>query len=93
MTFPRLQEPFRHILWATALAAAVGAAYSETHVLQNGGRVLAVYGLTRGAVTGAVIGSVLTSFDAFVLRRPLGAPFAARRLPCMWPSGPASISL
>ena len=79
MTFPRLPGPYRHILWATALAAALGAAYSETHVLQNGGRVLAVYGLTRGAVTGAVIGSVLTSFDAFVLRRPLGAPL--RRAP------------
>jgi adenylate cyclase len=74
MTFPRLPGPYRHILWATALAATLGAAYAEMHVWERGGHVLAVYGLTRGALTGAVIGSVLTSFDAFVLRGPLGAP-------------------
>jgi adenylate cyclase len=79
MTFPRLQGPYRRILWATALAAAVGAAYAEMHVLQGGGQVLAVYGLTRGALTGAVIGVVLTSVDAFVLRGPVGAPL--RRAP------------
>src|ERR1700722_13683636 len=79
MMFPRLPSPFRHILWGTALAAALGAAYSEMHVLQRGGRALAVYGLARGAVTGAVIAGVLTSFDAFVLRGPLGAPL--RRAP------------
>src|ERR1700729_2183037 len=79
MTFPRLPSPFRHILWAPALAAALGAAYSEMHVLQRGGHALAVYGLARGAVTGAVIAGVLTSFDAFVLRGPLGAPL--RRAP------------
>jgi adenylate cyclase len=79
MTFPRLPGPYRHILWATALAAVLGAAYAEMNVLERGGRVLAVYGLTRGALTGAVIGSVLTSFDAFVLRGPLGAPL--RRAP------------
>jgi hypothetical protein len=79
MTFPRLPGPFRHILWATALAAALGAAYSEMHVLQRGGRALAVYGLARGALTGAVIAGILTSFDAFVLNGPLGAPL--RRTP------------
>jgi adenylate cyclase len=79
MTFPRLQEPFRHILWATALAAALGAAYSEMDALQRGGQVLAVYYLARGALTGAVIASILTSFDGFVLRGPLGAPL--RRAP------------
>ena len=79
MVFPRLQEPFRHILWATALAAALGAAYAEMHVLQRGGQPLAVYGLARGALTGAVIAGILTSFDGFVLRGPLGAPL--RRAP------------
>src|SRR3984957_18646272 len=49
------------------------------HVLQRGGHALAVYGLARGAVTGAVIAGVLTSFDAFVLRGSLGAPL--RRAP------------
>jgi adenylate cyclase len=79
MVFPRLQEPFRHIFWATALAAALGAAYAEIHVLQRGGQPLAVYFLARGALTGAVIAGILTSFDGFVLRRPLGAPL--RRAP------------
>jgi adenylate cyclase len=79
MTFPRLQGPFRHILWATALAAALGAAYAEMLVLQRGGQALAVYGLARGALTGAVIAGILTSFDGLVLRGPLGAPL--RRAP------------
>jgi adenylate cyclase len=79
MTFPRLPGPYRRILWVTALAAALGAAYAEMNVLERGGHVLAVYGLTRGALTGAVIGVVLTSFDAFVLRGPVGAPL--RRAP------------
>ena len=41
MTFSRLPDPFRRILWVTALAAAFGAAYSEMHVLQRGGHALA----------------------------------------------------
>ena len=79
MMLPRLPDPFRHILWATALAAALGATYAEMHVLQRGGQALAVYGLARGALTGAVIAGILTSFDGFVLRGPLGAPL--RRAP------------
>ena len=81
MTFPRLQEPFRHILWATALAAALGASYAEMHVLQRGGQALGVYGLARGALTGAVIAGILTSFDALrseraARRAASPAPFA-----------------
>ena len=79
MTFPRLQEPFRHILWATALAAALGAAYSQIQVYQRGGQPLVVYFLARGALTGAVIASVLTSFNAFVFDGTPGAPL--RRAP------------
>ena len=79
MTFPRLQEPFRHILWATTLAAALGAAYAERRLVQGGGPPLGVSGLARGALTGAVIAGVLTTFDAFVLNGPLGAPL--RRAP------------
>ncbi len=79
MMFPRLQEPFRHILWATAIAAALGAAYSERRVLQAGGQAFAVSGLARGALTGGLIAGVLTTFDAFVMNGPLGAPL--RRAP------------
>jgi adenylate cyclase len=79
MPFSRPSKPLRVILWSTAIAAAVGAAYSEMHVLQQGGQALAAYGLARGAMTGAVIASILTSLEVFVLTRPLGAPL--RRAP------------
>ena len=79
MMFPRLPSPFRHILWATALAAALGAAYSEMHVLQRGGQRSPTMACAR-RVDRRLIGGVLTSFDAFVLggrsERPLRrAPF------------------
>ncbi|MBV8796834.1 MAG: adenylate/guanylate cyclase domain-containing protein [Hyphomicrobiales bacterium] len=67
------------VLWATAAAAALGAAYSEAQVLLQGGQTFDLYGMTRGAVTGALIGVILTTFDAFVLNAPLGAPL--RRAP------------
>jgi adenylate cyclase len=79
MTFPRLPDPFRHILCVTALAAALGAAYSEMEVSQRGGQAFGAFGWARGAVTGAVIAGILTSFDGFVLDGPLGAPL--RRAP------------
>jgi adenylate cyclase len=79
MIFPRLQEPFRHILWATALAAAVGATYAERRVWQGAAPALTLPEFARGALTGAVIGSILTSFDALVLNGPVGAPL--RRAP------------
>ena len=79
MMFPRLQEPFRHIFWATALAAAVGATYAERRVWQGGAPALTLSDFARGALTGAVIGNILTSFDALVLNGPLGAPL--RRAP------------
>ncbi len=79
MMFPRLQEPFRHILWATALAAALGAAYSERRVWQGGGPAFTLSGFARGALTGGLIAGVLTTFDALVMTTPLAAPL--RRAP------------
>ena len=78
MTFPRLQGPLRVVFWATLAAAAVGAAYSAMQVLQRG-QALDFHGMARGAVTGALIGVILTAFDAFVVNAPLGAPL--RRAP------------
>jgi hypothetical protein len=54
---PRLQEPFRHVFWATAHAAAFGTTYSEMQVWQRGGQAIDVYGMARGAITGALIGA------------------------------------
>jgi adenylate cyclase len=79
MPLPRPSGPLRIILWYTAIAAALGAAYSEMHVFQRGGQTLDGYGLARGAVTGAVIAGILTTFEAAVLGGPLGAPL--RRAP------------
>jgi adenylate cyclase len=79
MPLLRLSGPLRVVLWSTAMAALLGAAYSEMHVLQGGGQPLAVYGLARGAMVGAVIASILGSFNAFVMTGPLGAPL--RRAP------------
>lgn len=79
MPLPRPSGPLRIVLWSTALAAVVGAAYSESHVLQRGGQALAIYGMARGAMTGAIIAAILTSIDRFVVNAPLGAPL--RRAP------------
>ena len=40
MALPRLSGPMRLVLWATAVAAAIGAAYSEMQALQRGGQPL-----------------------------------------------------
>jgi adenylate cyclase len=69
----------RIILWATAIAAAVGASYSQTHVAQDGHPAFALYGAPRGAFTGAVIASVLTALESLVLGGPIGAQL--RRAP------------
>jgi adenylate cyclase len=79
MPFPHLPASFRLILRFTAIAAVVGAAYSESHVAENGGRWFALNGLARGALTGAVIAVILTSLQVFVLSQPFWAPL--RRTP------------
>jgi adenylate cyclase len=79
MPFPRLSDPLRIILWSTAIAAVVGAAYAEMQVWQGGGQALDLYAMARGAMTGALIGAILTTFNAFVQNAPLSAPL--RRAP------------
>ena len=79
MPFPHLPAHFRLILRFTAIAAVVGAAYSESHIVEGGAPLLAVYGMLRGILTGAVIASILSSLQVFVLTGPLGAPY--RRAP------------
>jgi adenylate cyclase len=79
MTLRDLPGPFRIILGSTALAAALGAAYSQTHVAEKGGSLFAAYGLSRGGMVGAVIASILSSIEVFILARSVGAPL--RRAP------------
>jgi adenylate cyclase len=79
MPLPRWPDPLRIILWATAIGAAVGAAYSQMHVAQNGQPAFALYGVPRGLLTGAAIGSVLSALESLVLAGSLGATL--RRAP------------
>lgn len=79
MSFPQLPSRIRLILWFTAASAAIGAVYSETHIAERGGSLLAINGMPRGIVTGMVIASILTSLEVFVLQEPVGAPL--RRAP------------
>ena len=81
MPFPQLPGPFRHILWNTAIAAVIGAAYSEMHVAENGQPLFALYGMPRGAMVGTVIATVLTALEVFVLTQPLAAPYRGAPFP------------
>jgi adenylate cyclase len=67
----RIQTVLSH----TLLAAAVGALYSEVNTAAHGGPVFTLVGLARGAMTGAVISSILISLEVFVLAEPVGARF------------------
>jgi len=79
MPLPRWPDPLRIILWATAIGAAVGGAYSQTHVIENGAPAFALYGVPRGVLTGAVIAGVLSTLESLVLNGQIGAPL--RRAP------------
>ena len=79
MTFPRLQDPFRRILWFTAIAAAVGAVYSQYYAAVHGQPPFRIYSLARGVMTGALIAGMAGSIDGLILSGSLGAPL--RRAP------------
>jgi adenylate cyclase len=60
------------ILWLTLIGAVAGAAYGYVSTTAGGGPGL--YGIGRGAMSGAVIAGALSSLDAFVLEARIGAP-------------------
>ena len=79
MSFPQLPSRLRLIFWLTAISAAVGIAYSQIDVVESRGPFFAAYGMLRGAMIGTVIGSLLSSFEVFLMWGPVGAPL--RRAP------------
>ncbi len=79
MPLPRASGPFRIIFWATVVGAAVGGVYSQTHVIESGAPALALYGVPRGVLSGAVTAGVLSTLESLVLSGELGAPL--RRAP------------
>ncbi len=79
MSFPQLPSRLRLIFWLTAISAAIGTAYSQIHVVEYRQPFFAAYGMLRGAMIGMLIGSLLSSFETFVLWEPVGA--SLRRAP------------
>ncbi|HLJ72240.1 MAG TPA: adenylate/guanylate cyclase domain-containing protein [Roseiarcus sp.] len=72
-SFLRLPSRLQVILWFTASAAVVGALYAHFHAVMEGDRLLSLSGVPRGAMTGAIIASILISFEISVVAEPLGA--------------------
>ena len=79
MSFPQLPSQLRLVFRLTVISATIGAAYSQLHVVQNRAAFFAAYGMLRGAMIGMVIGSLLSSFEVFVMWGTVGAPL--RRAP------------
>jgi adenylate cyclase len=73
--FSRLPNRIQIVLSFTLIAAAVGAVYSQVNVVTDGGPLFSLGGVGRGAMTGAIIASILTSLEVFVLAAPAGARF------------------
>ncbi|MBV9289505.1 MAG: adenylate/guanylate cyclase domain-containing protein [Hyphomicrobiales bacterium] len=79
MSIAQLPEKLRIVLGATVISAVIGAVYAEFGVVTHGLAAFAWYRLPRGALTGAMIASLLTSLEVYVLWTPLGS--SLRRAP------------
>jgi adenylate cyclase len=82
MPSSQLPGQLRLVFRLAAISAAIGAVYSQTHVVENAQPLFAAYGMLRGAVTGLAIGGALSSLEVFGFGGPLGsslrrAPFPA----------------
>ena len=73
MSITQLPEKLRIILWCTVVSAAIGAVYAEFDVASHGLALFAWYSVPRGALTGALIGGILTSLEVYLLWTPLGS--------------------
>jgi adenylate cyclase len=67
MSITQPPEKLRMILWVTVISAAIGAVYAEFDVARHGLANFAWYGAPRGALTGALIASILTSLEIYLL--------------------------
>ena len=73
-TFPNLPSRMRLVLWFGLISAVIGASYAHILAVMDGSPLFTLDGVPRGAMVGLVIAIVLTSFEAFILAEPLGAP-------------------
>src|SRR5271166_5319190 len=81
MSISPLPEKLRIILWITAISAAIGAVYAEFDVARHGLANFAWYSAPRGALTGALVASVLTSLEVYLLWTPLGSSLRRASFP------------
>jgi adenylate cyclase len=79
MSFTQLPEKLRILLWCTVVGAAIGVVYAEFEVARQGLAHFAWYSVSRGALVGALIASILTSLEVYLLWTPLGS--SLRRVP------------
>jgi len=79
MQYSQLPSKLRLIAWTTIVSAAIGAVYGLLAAIPEVGQQLALRAVSRGMLTGAVIGGVLTSLEIFLADTPLAA--SLRRLP------------
>ena len=79
MPLSQLPSKLRLIAWFTVISAAIGGLYARLSTDPEGGQQLALLAVLRGMLTGAVIASLLTSLEIFLLDAPLATPL--RRLP------------
>jgi hypothetical protein len=79
MSSTQLPEKLRILLWCTVVGAAIGVAYAEFDVARQGPEHFAWYGVSRGALVGALIAGILTSLEVYLLWTPLGS--SLRRVP------------
>jgi adenylate cyclase len=78
---PYLPSRIRLILWITFISAVIGAVYGHINAVMNGSAVISFDAVPRGILIGVVIGSILSSFEVFVLEEPIGAPLRRASFP------------
>jgi adenylate cyclase len=71
----RLPSRPQIVLWFTVTAVVVGTVYSEINVASHGGPLFSLKLLARGAFTGGLTASLLSSLEVFLLDEPLGGRF------------------
>src|SRR5208337_1303561 len=81
MSISQLPQKLRIILWCTVVSAAIGAVYAEFDVARHGLANFAWYSTPRGALTGALVASVLTSLEVYLLWTPLGSSLRRASFP------------
>jgi adenylate cyclase len=79
--FPHASPQARIVVKFVLIAAAVGALYGRANAVMDGGKLLSFDGALRGVMTGALISSVIVTFEVYILDQPIGAPLQRTAFP------------